>query len=131
MGPNRELKFALEKYWKGAIDKDALMNSAHDIKEKGWKLQKALDKVTVGDFYLYDGVLSWIEYLGVVPKRFENMDAGIDRMFAMARGMDGATALSKYTISMRGSSAQPHPYACATVPCIHRAIIRRCHSTDS
>lgn len=122
MGPNRELKFALEKYWKNTIDKDALMNSAHDIKEKGWKLQKALDKVTVGDFHLYDGVLSWTEYLGVVPKRFQNMDAGIDRMFAMARGMDGATALSKYTIT-------------STLIC-DRAVypscnLRRFHSTDS
>jgi hypothetical protein len=45
--------------------------------------------------YLYDCVLFWIESLGIVPHRFENLAAGTTRMFSMARGVDGAEALSK------------------------------------
>lgn len=33
------------------------------------------------------------EYLGAVPRRFRHLPAGNRRMFAMARGVDGATAL--------------------------------------
>jgi Cobalamin-independent synthase, N-terminal domain len=98
MGPNRELKFALEKHWKGLIGKDELFQVAHDVEEQGWTQQKqaGIDRITVGDFYLYDGVLAWNEMIGFVPKRFGSFAQGTDRLFAMARGVDGATALSTY-----------------------------------
>jgi 5-methyltetrahydropteroyltriglutamate--homocysteine methyltransferase len=98
MGPNRELKFALEKHWKGLLSEHELFNVAHEVEEKAWNLQKVagIDLVTVGDHYLYDGILAWTEMLGVVPARFQDLDPGTTRLFAMARGMDGATALSKY-----------------------------------
>ena len=94
MGSKRELKFALEKYWKGAISEQELLLRANAVEEKAWKLQSEIDHVTVGDHYLYDSVLSWTEFLGLFPKRFENCKAGLPRMFAMARGIDGAPALS-------------------------------------
>ena len=145
MGPNRELKFAMEKYWKGKIEKDEFISKAQAVEELGWSLQLAddkIDSIPVGEHFYYDGVLSWAEWLGIgrfflrcaelysvrmcwispsfhycssylpyayflyliafsvstiscctVPKRFAHLDAGIDRMFAMARGVDGATAL--------------------------------------
>lgn len=96
MGPNRELKFAMEKYWKGKIEKDEFIAKAQAVEELGWSLQLAddkIDSIPVGEHFYYDGVLSWAEWLGIVPKRFAHLDAGIDRMFAMARGVDGATAL--------------------------------------
>ena len=73
MGPNRELKFALEKYWKGSIKADDLLTVAHDIEEQGWMLQKkaGIDRITVGDFYLYDGILAWNEMIGFVPSVLE------------------------------------------------------------
>jgi 5-methyltetrahydropteroyltriglutamate--homocysteine methyltransferase len=97
MGPNRELKFALEKHWKGIIDETALLDIAQSVEASSWKLQQeaGITKVTVGDHYLYDAVLEFTESLGMVPKRFQGMDAGLKRMFAMARGMDGAPALGK------------------------------------
>jgi 5-methyltetrahydropteroyltriglutamate--homocysteine methyltransferase len=100
MGPNRELKFALEKYWKGLIDEKTLIEVAVSIEDQAWALQKAagLDRVTVGDHYLYDGILTWTEYLGAVPARHRTMKPGLTRMFAMARGVDGATALSKCSL---------------------------------
>lgn len=98
MGPNRELKFALEKYWKGLIKDKALADIVASIEGQAWALQKAagVDRITVGDHYLYDGILTWTEYLGVIPARHKHLKAGLTRMFAMARGVDGATALSKY-----------------------------------
>lgn len=100
MGPNRELKFALEKYWKGVSTQDDLVKAAQALEEKAWELQMShsIDRITVGDHYLYDGVLTWTEYLGIIPKRFHHLSPGMDRMFAMARGVDGSTALSKYSL---------------------------------
>jgi 5-methyltetrahydropteroyltriglutamate--homocysteine methyltransferase len=97
MGPNRELKFALEKHWKGQLDEAGLIQVANDVEDMAWAMQveAGIDKVTVGDFCLYDNVLQWADWLGVVPARFHSMDGGMERMFAMARGVDGATALSK------------------------------------
>ena len=97
MGPKRELKFTLEKYWKGAIDSDELLMKAHAVEESAWQLQvdAGIDRITVGDFALYDNVLQWIEWLGIVPSRFIQLKPGTDRMFALARGIDGAPALSK------------------------------------
>jgi len=102
MGPNREVKFALEKYWKGKINHKELTKVAHTIEEKSWQIQKdaGIDRVAVGDFALYDMVVTWVERLGVVPERFSKMDSGMDRMFAMARGVEGAMALSKCMLVM-------------------------------
>lgn len=97
MGPNRELKFALEKYWKGDIDAAVLLSTANQVEELAWDMQNdaGIDKITVGDFCLYDNVLQWSEWLGIIPSRFTGMKPGVERMFAMARGVDGAPALSK------------------------------------
>eukprot|EP00554_Chaetoceros_debilis_P016531 CAMPEP_0194126000 /NCGR_PEP_ID=MMETSP0150-20130528/59761_1 /TAXON_ID=122233 /ORGANISM="Chaetoceros debilis, Strain MM31A-1" /LENGTH=764 /DNA_ID=CAMNT_0038819839 /DNA_START=1595 /DNA_END=3889 /DNA_ORIENTATION=+ len=93
MGGKRELKFALEKHWKGAISEQELLTITNTVEEKAWALQSNIDFVTVGDHYLYDSVLSWTEFLGLFPKRFEKCESGLPRMFAMARGIDGAPAL--------------------------------------
>jgi hypothetical protein len=60
-----------------------------------------IDRVSVGDHYLYDGILAWTEMLGFVPKRFQGLSSGTACLFAMARGIDGATAFSKF-IPMTG-----------------------------
>lgn len=98
VGPHRELKFALEKYWKkGDLDsEEELLATAYAVEQKAWTLQASkVDKVTIGDYYLYDGALTWTEYLGIIPTRFQDLEPGLKRMFAMARGSDGATALGK------------------------------------
>jgi len=94
MGARREQKFALEKYWKGVISEQELFAISNTVEETAWSLQSNIDHVTVGDHYLYDSVLSWTEFLGLFPKRFKNCKDGLPRMFAMARGIDGAPALS-------------------------------------
>ena len=99
MGPKRELKFALEKYWKNSIDHTELIRVAQNIEEILCQLQNdaGIDRISVGDFALYDNVVQWVERLEIVPERFSKMDSGMDRMFAMYRGVEGATALIKYT----------------------------------
>ena len=109
MGPRRELKFALEKYWKkGSTFSEAeLLSAARAVEEKAWALQAAkVDKVTVGDHYLYDGILTWTEYLGIFPKRFNSQKPGLERMFAMARGADGSPALSTLKANDANGRAQ-------------------------
>lgn len=61
MGPNREMKFALEKHWRGAIDEAAMLAVAHDVEDQAWSLQMdaGLSSIAVGDHVLYDMVLSW------------------------------------------------------------------------
>lgn len=98
MGPKRELKFALEKFWKGLISEKDLLTVSDSIEKQSWDYQRkaaSIDYVTVGDQYLYDMVLTWCENLNLCPKRFQTMGPGLKRMFAMARGVDGAEALSK------------------------------------
>jgi len=96
MGPKRELKFALEKYWRGDIDSEELLRVAANVEESAWSLQvdAGIDKIAVGDYCLYDNILQWADWLGIVPDRFSHMEQGLSRMFAMARGIDGAPALS-------------------------------------
>jgi len=96
MGPQRELKFALEKYWRSDITSDELLTVARMIEEATWDLQTeaGIERIAVGDYCLYDNVATWADMLGIVPSRFSSLKQGIDRMFATCRGIDGAEALS-------------------------------------
>ncbi len=90
MGARRELKWALESYWKGELPADALLGRAREIRAAHWRLQSeaGLAFVTVGDFSLYDHVLDMACRLGVVPERYgrapEEID--LDTYFRQARG---------------------------------------------
>lgn len=49
IGAQRELKFALESYWKGHLNRDGLKKLAADLRHRHWQDQLALDFVPVGD----------------------------------------------------------------------------------
>jgi 5-methyltetrahydropteroyltriglutamate--homocysteine methyltransferase len=91
MGAQRELKFALEKFWRGDTDGEALEQVAAGVRERHWAAQSnaGLDFVTVGDFALYDHVANHIQLLGCEPARFKfHADtAPLARYFSMARGI--------------------------------------------
>lgn len=97
MGAQRELKKALESYWKGNSSLDDLLATGKEMRTRHWGLQKdaGLDEVPVGDFSFYDHVLDMCCLLGAVPERYEwngeNVD--YDTYFAMARGNDKAPAM--------------------------------------
>lgn len=91
MGANRELKFALEKHWRGEMGTAALEATGAELRERHWALQRAagLDFVTVGDFAFYDHVANHIQLLGCEPARFGFTadEPSLSRYFAMARGV--------------------------------------------
>jgi 5-methyltetrahydropteroyltriglutamate--homocysteine methyltransferase len=90
LGENRELKFALERYWRGEIDYPTLHAVAAELRHRHWKLQagSGLDLIPAGDFSYYDQVLDTSVMLGVVPERF-GPSIGLDTYFRMARGRAG------------------------------------------
>ena len=90
IGARRELKLALEAYWRGETDAQALAATASALRARHWAIQRdaGLGLVTVGDFALYDQMANHIQLFGCEPARF-GFDAGTDtltRYFAMARG---------------------------------------------
>ncbi|MCE7916155.1 MAG: 5-methyltetrahydropteroyltriglutamate--homocysteine S-methyltransferase, partial [Nitrosomonas sp. PRO5] len=90
IGAQRELKKALETYWKGQSDVDQLLATARKIRTDNWLLQQkaGIDLIPVGDFSLYDHILDMTTLLGAIPHRFGNTSDKIspDLYFAMARG---------------------------------------------
>ncbi|MDD5277428.1 MAG: 5-methyltetrahydropteroyltriglutamate--homocysteine S-methyltransferase [Methylovulum sp.] len=87
LGENRELKFALERYWRGDMDHAALHAVAAELRQRHWQLQagNGLDLIPVGDFSFYDQVLDTSVMLGVIPERF-GTSINLDTYFRMARG---------------------------------------------
>jgi 5-methyltetrahydropteroyltriglutamate--homocysteine methyltransferase len=94
IGKNREVKKALELFWKGKIEDSVLLQSIGDVESSNWQTQltTGIDRIGIGDTTLYDHVLDWSIRLGLIPKRFRHLE-GLDRYFAMARGTDGIPAL--------------------------------------
>ena len=90
IGARRELKFALESFWRGDSDADQLEEVGRTLRKRHWAMQAAagLDFVTVGDFAFYDQVASHIALFGCAPARFGfgGAETGLTAYFAMARG---------------------------------------------
>ncbi len=90
IGPDREMKKAVEAYWNGAIDRAELAYRGAELRRRNWRTQLAagLDFVTVGDFSWYDHVLDTTALLGAVPPRFGHGGGTVDldTYFRMARG---------------------------------------------
>ena len=90
IGAKRELKFAVEAFWKGAKSEAELQQVAADIRRANWATQKAAgaDLLPVGDFSFYDHVLDLLCTLGGIPSRF-GFDAAkltLPEYFQLARG---------------------------------------------
>ncbi|MEZ0285912.1 MAG: 5-methyltetrahydropteroyltriglutamate--homocysteine S-methyltransferase [Thermoleophilia bacterium] len=96
MGPNRELKLALESYWAGRTGEAELREAASALRAAGWGRARAagIDAIPSGDFSLYDHVLDAAWAVGAIPERLGGGDAeGLDAYFACARGTAGARPL--------------------------------------
>ena len=90
IGDMRQLKKAVEAYWKGKSSQDELLNAGKELRAHNWKLQQkaGLNQIPSNDFSFYDHVLDMITTLGLIPERY-NWDGGqvdLDTYFAMARG---------------------------------------------
>ena len=91
IGPNRELKWLLESFWKKKINKTNLFENILDIKKNNWIKQKkaGIHFIPSNDFSLYDHVLDMCLTVNAVPDRFKklkNKKNKLDLYFAMARG---------------------------------------------
>lgn len=87
LGNNRELKFALESYWKGQTSESDLFKTAQSVRSDNWNLQKNLDFLPVGDFCLYDHILDSSYLVGNLPNRtYKNGGSDLDSYFRTARG---------------------------------------------
>lgn len=87
IGAKRELKFALESYWKGQSTRDTLKALGKDLRQRHWSLQSALDLSPVGDFSFYDQVLDMSFTLGHLPERVIGFHGDqLDNYFRVARG---------------------------------------------
>ncbi|OLY81849.1 putative 5-methyltetrahydropteroyltriglutamate-homocysteine methyltransferase [Smittium mucronatum] len=107
MGSDRQLKKAVEAYWKGKSTRTELISAADELKIEHWNIMKSagIDVIPVGDFSLYDHILDAALMFNVIPARFEvefsaelakirrnvkSMDVSqelLDIYFAMARGV--------------------------------------------
>ncbi|MFC0110235.1 5-methyltetrahydropteroyltriglutamate--homocysteine S-methyltransferase [Kibdelosporangium aridum] len=101
IGPRRELKRALEKYWAGDLETSALRGVARDLRVSTWAELAAsgLDSVPCNTFSYYDQVLETAMLVDAIPQRYRDLGlTGLDTYFAMARGRDsvGALELTKW-----------------------------------
>jgi 5-methyltetrahydropteroyltriglutamate--homocysteine methyltransferase len=100
IGAQRELKFALERYWRDDMPADgaaALGEGGRALRAAHWRMQReaGLTYVTVGDFAWYDHVLTTLAHVGGLPGRF-GFDAAqltLAQYFAMARGNPAQPAM--------------------------------------
>ena len=104
IGANRELKKAVESYWKKISSAADLQKSAAQIREKNWRLQKAagIAFIPSNDFSFYDQTLDCLALFGAVPDRFKfsggNVD--LDLYFAMARGNQSLAGIDVTAMEM-------------------------------
>ncbi|KAB8159567.1 5-methyltetrahydropteroyltriglutamate--homocysteine S-methyltransferase [Streptomyces sp. 3MP-14] len=96
-GSDRQLKKAIERYWKGRLDADTLLATAAELRATTWRqlADAGLDEVPTGDFSLYDQVLDTSVMVGAIPPRHRAaFDADpLDGYFAMARGTQDVAPL--------------------------------------
>ena len=94
VGAERELKFALERHWRGDATAAELEHVGRTLRARHWALQRdaGLDLVSVGDFAFYDQTANHIQLFGCEPARFGFDAPGaatttpLQRYFTMARG---------------------------------------------
>ena len=82
IGAQRELKFALEAYWRGDSSREDLLALGAELRRRHWRQQSALDFVPAGDFSFYDHVLDMSFLLGHLPARFRDFSIHSTTTFA-------------------------------------------------
>lgn len=94
IGPNRELKRAMESYWANQSTEEQLLAVGAQIKGASWRYQasQGISHIPSNDFSLYDHVLDTTVMVGAIPERYGHERGeifGLDTYFAMARGRAG------------------------------------------
>ncbi|MGC9459478.1 5-methyltetrahydropteroyltriglutamate--homocysteine S-methyltransferase [Vibrio genomosp. F10] len=107
IGEKRELKFALEQYWRGEIDQKSLKEVGSTLRKKHWQLQDnaKLSFTTAGDFAWYDHVLTTTLLLGHTPKRHRDGFPDLDTLFKVGRGQSQESCGCSSTGASHGNAA--------------------------
>jgi 5-methyltetrahydropteroyltriglutamate--homocysteine methyltransferase len=91
IGARRELKRALESYWKGQSTEQALDDIARTLRQRHWRLQAeaGADSVPCNDFSLYDHVLDTAVLFDAIPDTHRALfdQDPLRGYFALARGL--------------------------------------------
>jgi 5-methyltetrahydropteroyltriglutamate--homocysteine methyltransferase len=104
MGEFRELKKAVEAYWKGEVSASDLNDTAKQVRVRNWKQQQnaGIRFIPSNDFSFYDQMLDMSCLLGNVPARF-NWSGGqvdLDTLFTIARGNTSDSNNNQYASEM-------------------------------
>ena len=89
MGEFRELKKAVEAYWKKEISQDELNQTAQELRKEIGNIKKAgISHIPSNDFSFYDQILDLSCTVGNVPRRFNftGDQVDLDTYFMVARG---------------------------------------------
>ena len=94
IGAQRELKQALEVYWKGNLGEAELLATGKALRARHWQIQRdaGIELIPVGDFAWYDQMLNMTALLGAAPARF---------------GFSNSLSLAQYFQLARGNAQQP------------------------
>jgi 5-methyltetrahydropteroyltriglutamate--homocysteine methyltransferase len=93
IGAQRELKFALERYWKNQSSRAELEATGAQLRARHWQHQARLTSAPVGDFAFYDQVLDMSFTLGNLPERVRGFHGdALDNYFRVARGRSASGA---------------------------------------
>ena len=94
IGAQRELKQALEVYWKGNLGEADLLATGKALRARHWQIQRdaGIELIPVGDFAWYDQMLNMTALLGAAPARF---------------GFSNSLSLAQYFQLARGNAQQP------------------------
>ncbi len=87
IGEQRELKKAIESYFKSDISKEDLLEIGKSLRIKHWSEQKNsnINYISSNDFSFYDTSLDNIVLFNAIPKEYKILD-GLDKYFALAKG---------------------------------------------
>jgi 5-methyltetrahydropteroyltriglutamate--homocysteine methyltransferase len=104
MGANRELKRALESYWRGDISADDLHQVGATIRKRNWDYQKkaGIRYIPSNDFSYYDQILDFSCFIGNIPPRFGYVSGPVDLdlYFSIARGNTKDSSNNQYAAEM-------------------------------
>lgn len=92
IGSLRELKFALEAYFKGEKTEDEIKALAKELRKEHLTTQKnaGIEFISSNDFSFYDNTLDQAVLINIVPKRYRELELSeLEKYFAIARSYQG------------------------------------------
>ncbi|CAG8998179.1 MAG: 5-methyltetrahydropteroyltriglutamate--homocysteine methyltransferase [Candidatus Celerinatantimonas neptuna] len=90
IGGDRELKKAIESFWRGQLSESELLGVGQQIRQQNWQTQldAGIKLLPVGDFAWYDHILQLSLTFDVIPDRHRHQNdiSELEQLFQMARG---------------------------------------------